>query len=271
MESTVEEEVEVQNDTRTLVAHPDESDQQTERILYLQSMMAISGIEESPYAKDVVRKWRKFFDYLSWFIYRRVKIPFASYIQPKKVTLRSRRDFPKLIGLIKASAFLNPKNRMIESIGGEEYIIAELEDYEVARSVFATTMKDIHGGKLQEFAGLLRCFVKEKNKTTFTISELVRFCNTPEPTIRRRVESALNGGMIKIFYSSKPVIYAVNNLNVEVPDVLPSVGEVKHKFQSFKIRQMDLKEENDGKSDICEESFNFSEDLREYLHEHGKE
>ncbi|MBU1228245.1 MAG: DUF669 domain-containing protein, partial [Actinobacteria bacterium] len=184
--TTVLEEGEFQDEARTIVIHPDESKEQTKRILKLQNKIAEVGLSSHPEQERIVTKWRTFFEEMSWHMPRRVRIPFAPLIEFKKDKIRTRRDNPKLLGLIAASAFLNQKSRIIEKRADDELIVAELEDYEVARRVLSPTLLEYYALRSASFVEELKEFKKSTGKDIFTIADMDKRSALSASTIRRR-------------------------------------------------------------------------------------
>ena len=75
-------------------------------------------------------------------------IPFAKYISFPQESLRSRRDFERFLSLIQAVAlFRQFQKDAKQTAGGEEYIVADLDDYRVAfdlgMKLFTATLSPI--------------------------------------------------------------------------------------------------------------------------------
>ena len=118
-----------ENETRLLFVKMDETEELTRAILHQQAVeAAIGGIEAEP---ELFRPWQ---DLIRSLTLTRVVIPFANQLVPHFPAdrVRSRRDFPKLLGLIQASAFLHQHQRETD---GEE-IIADARDYRIAKELF---------------------------------------------------------------------------------------------------------------------------------------
>jgi hypothetical protein len=119
-----------ENETRLLFIEVDESDEQTRAINERQALEAEK--KTAPCPVEVFARWHEIIRNLERLD---VVIPFASQLAqslPKNV-IRSRRDFPKLLGLIEASAFLHQRDRKRHESGN---IVASFEDYNTAKALF---------------------------------------------------------------------------------------------------------------------------------------
>lgn len=118
-----------ENETRLLFLQMDESEAQTSAINCRQAMEAEGGI--SPMPPDLFAEWCEFFRSLKA---APVRIPFAKQLAKEFPVerVRSRRDFPKLLGLIEISAYLHQHHR--PSPDGN--ILAAPQDYLIAKELF---------------------------------------------------------------------------------------------------------------------------------------
>lgn len=118
-----------ENETRLLFVQMDESQELTREILRYQAWEAAMG--NSLVAESIFQPWHELIRNLK---HTKVRIPFASklafYFPSNRI--RSRRDFPKLLGLIETSAFLHQHQRTIE----DENVIANCQDYQIAKELF---------------------------------------------------------------------------------------------------------------------------------------
>jgi hypothetical protein len=119
-----------ENETRLLFLQVDESESQTRAINERQALEAEKRIAPCP--PDLYPQWHRFLRTLGPLP---VWIPFASQLAKclPEDRIRSRRDFPKLLGLIEASAFLHQHQRGRDSDGN---VTAAPRDYQIARDLF---------------------------------------------------------------------------------------------------------------------------------------
>jgi len=136
--TTAESELEDQMNTRIWLISLDESREQTKQVneftaeLYSIGMLGY-GVDELELKirriQDALKNLDKFdkdFECL---------IPYADLVAFPYTNIRSRRDFPKYLNLIKISAYLHQKQRPIVSVDDKRFIIATLQDYEIAREL----------------------------------------------------------------------------------------------------------------------------------------
>jgi len=123
VETTTKERVHPENQTRLFDIYVDESPEQTARILRMKALQAEKG---APNNEALVKVWRCMQELLNPY---EVVIPYASQLAGFFPTdkLRARRDFPRLLSLIKAHALLYQKQRRKSKDGK---VIAELSDLE---------------------------------------------------------------------------------------------------------------------------------------------
>jgi hypothetical protein len=119
-----------ENETRLLFVQMDETHEQTRAINERQAREAAGEIE--PPSPALYEGWHR---HLRTLQPAPVVIPFATQLAKHFPDTRvsSRRDFPKLLGLVEASAFLHQHQRQRDSLGR---IIAEQQDYSNAKDLF---------------------------------------------------------------------------------------------------------------------------------------
>ncbi len=125
-----------ENETRVLEVNLDESAVQTERILDAQAAQAAGlGLSDMTGA---IEEWRLVFDRLQPL---EVVVPQAKAVKDSipMCRLRARRDFPKLLSLIRAHAFLHQRTR--ERLNGK--VVAADTDVAVARALCAPLFSSI--------------------------------------------------------------------------------------------------------------------------------
>ncbi|HXY15264.1 MAG TPA: hypothetical protein VEI26_12255 [Terriglobales bacterium] len=141
-----------ENETRQLFIEVDESDAQTRAINAQQALEAEKKATACP--PEVYRAWQGFLASLES---KPVRIPFASQLADRLPSerVRSRRDFPKLLGLIEASAFLHQHRRSRDE---RDSIVAAPQDYLIAKELFEHCYcagPDSRVGELLKAAGKL--------------------------------------------------------------------------------------------------------------------
>jgi len=153
----------VENETRLLFVSVDESADQTTAILKRQAKMAVEGAV--PVSEETTNYWH---EYLRSLEPMPIFIPYAETLVGHFPCdrVRSRRDFPKLLGLIEASAFLHENKRERK----DNAVVAAPEDYFVAKRLFENSYATGPDSKLKE---LLAAAESLHAKDVFRISDLV--------------------------------------------------------------------------------------------------
>lgn len=154
-----------ENETRLLFIHIDQSPEQTQAINRRQAQVAAGKAEHCPEA--VFKVWHQFFGGLHE---NRVVIPFAEQLAAGMPIerLRSRRDFPKLLALIEASAYLHQGSRARDSDG---VILAGTDDYQIARALFESCYDTALDRSTAEF---LDAFKEHSEGSEFTVTQLMQ-------------------------------------------------------------------------------------------------
>jgi hypothetical protein len=153
-----------ENETRLLFIHMDESSELTQRILARQADEA-AGLTLALGGQDVLRRWHELIGSLTL---TEVTIPYAKTLAHCFPTdcVRSRRDFPRLLGLIQASAFLHQHQREIAGA----VILADADDYALAKSLFEHSYET---GPDKVVAELLRMTESPANRE-FSVGQLMQ-------------------------------------------------------------------------------------------------
>jgi len=150
-----------ENETRLLFINVDETREQTRAINRRQAVAAAKGTQSD--GEQTLQAWRNFLKELKTM---NVSIPYAeelaNYFPDTRV--RSRRDFPKLLEMIKNSAFLHQHKRQINN----ETVLAEPADYIAAKRFFESSYD---AGPDRKLKGLLDA--AESLQRDFRISDLV--------------------------------------------------------------------------------------------------
>lgn len=150
-----------ENETRLLFLQMDESEAQTRAVNERQAMEAEGLI--APVSPDLFTSWHEFFRSLKA---APVRIPFARQLVElfPAERVRSRRDFPKLLGLIEVSAYLHQHRRNRH----DGNIVASAYDYAVARELFEHCY---HTGPDKAIGELLEA--AEVIANGFTVADLI--------------------------------------------------------------------------------------------------
>lgn len=116
-----------QMSTRVWILSTDESVEQTKRILSFEAMK-----EKYPEKANIEVEKEAIRNALNELKPIKILIPYADFIDFPFNKIRVRRDFPKLLTLIKVSAYLHQYQRPRLLLNDEEYVIATFADYNIA-------------------------------------------------------------------------------------------------------------------------------------------
>jgi hypothetical protein len=200
-----------ENETRLLFIQMDESPELTREINERQAREA-EGLSAS--SKDSVKEWHKLLESLQP---NGISVPFASHLVryfPYE-QVRSRRDFPKLLGLIQVSAFLHQHQREQE----ENVVIANGIDYAVAKLVFENSYACGPEKAIRELVRVARSFQRD-----FTVAELIErigWGKTKTYDILSRAEE--RGYVAPAGYPRYRFVKDVTTSGLELPDELPTI------------------------------------------------
>lgn len=162
--TTVEAELEEQDETRLIELFVNESKYQTERILAYQAKKAAGKVESADEEREyLINRIKNLAE-------GQVVIPYAEKIK-FPIALRSRRDFPKLLSLIGAAAVLSQESRATEMAGDKLIIEATLDDFYYARTVIKHTLMHSQS-HLSPRAEELLGYLRDKELEEFTFQDL---------------------------------------------------------------------------------------------------
>ena len=122
--------------SRFFVTSVDESREQTQAILeYQRKRQTLDGLSSSSTAEQAIRRHRSFQRLIRPLA---VVNPYADQLTYRPDSLRSRRDQPKYLNLIRAVAFLRQMAKPVKDrAGGTAYIEADLDDMRIANDLAA--------------------------------------------------------------------------------------------------------------------------------------
>jgi hypothetical protein len=149
-----------ENETRLLFCSMDESEMLTQEINRRQAREAAIGQELTDGMNFA--EWRELILALKE---TNIRVPFAPELAVTfpAGNVRSRRDFPKLLALVMASAFLHQHHRLIE-----DGIVATPDDYRVAKRVFEWSYEAGPDKALRQLLSKAREFTEE-----FSVGDLM--------------------------------------------------------------------------------------------------
>ena len=180
-------------ETRCLSIPIDDSPSQTRRVL-----LATAWGNESKGWLSQHQPWIEFQEWLAAAEHR-VQIPFAdalaAAIDPRAI--RIRRDFGKLLSLIKAHAILHQRNRERDRDG---QILATLDDYEMVRGLVSDLMTEAAGATVSptvaETVRALQQALSLSMESSVTVTDVAHCLQLDPSTTWRRIQEAIAHGYI---------------------------------------------------------------------------
>lgn len=170
--TTTDARVHAENETRVLSVYPDDSKQQTERVLEISDFKyrGLSGPSDAE-----IKKWQNIQRVLKPYP---IFIPFVEEIRKvfPKEPVRVRRDYSKFLSLLSVVTLLHQKQRTIKQIGEVEYLVASIADFYITKVLFEETLQKT----IYELPPKSEFIIDEAKKLTsgaldnFSISELAR-------------------------------------------------------------------------------------------------
>ena len=132
----------MENETRSFDLFVDESEQQTVEIFAAQTHRYTDPMP-SVERERILQRWRNVSRLL---VPLPVLIPFADRIKLPTNPLRVRRDWPRVLGLVEASALLHQRQRLSTEKNGHLYLIATVDDYAIARELVISLLEPVLSG-----------------------------------------------------------------------------------------------------------------------------
>ncbi len=191
IETTTRSHIHPENETRCFEIFIDESEEQTIRIYEAQNRKhEITGLDK----EAILRPWKN--------AQRLLKpcpicIPYIDLIKFPTRPLRVRRDRPKFLALIEASALLRQRRREKKIINGREFILADIEDYTIAYSLVSKVLESVLKGLSPKVKDLIEV-AKQFNDREFTNKDLREKVAWNEKTLEKYVKEAVAWGFFEI-------------------------------------------------------------------------
>ena len=208
-----------QMSTRVWILSTDESVEQTKRILEFEakkeSHPSSESIEEE---KEAIRKALKELKPV------KILIPYASFIEFPFNKIRVRRDFPKLLTLIKTSAYLHQYQRPRIALNGEEYVIATFADYNIAyslaRKVFRPTILGLPEGVLKVYDVCKKLIQGSIEITSRTVTEN---CEYSQSTVQHYLNQLVRARLLLRDESQREYRYSLMEAEDGALDCIASI------------------------------------------------
>jgi hypothetical protein len=223
-----------ENETRLFTVLVDDSPAMTREVLAHQA--AVARGDHQPVAVDNLRAA---FTWLHVATAKKAVIPFADLLSdaiPNK-PLRVRRDFPRLINLIKACALLHQQQRERDDQGR---VIATLADYAMVRElvlpVFLRALKGITEKTLELVRALKRVLADKAKRSlwpTANYADLKEVTGRDKPYISRWLGPALELGLVEDVHHGergKAAALKLGSVGAQDGGVLPTVKHLARKL-----------------------------------------
>jgi hypothetical protein len=141
-QTTTKPHLHAENETRCFDLFVDETEEQTEKIHAAQSQRYTDPMSKVDREK-ILRRWRNAARLLAPMP---VLIPFANQMKFPTKPLRVRRDWPRFLGLVEASALLHQRQRQCVEKNGRLYLVATVDDYAIARELITSLLESVLSG-----------------------------------------------------------------------------------------------------------------------------
>jgi len=140
--TTTRESLHPENETRIIELTLDETVEQTGRIHRRQAADRVAGIDPTRIAtiEELWRGAQRALESLP------VIVPFAKLIRFPTNRVRARRDFPKLLNLVEASAFIHQRQRERREVAGRMHLVADVRDYALAYDLMNAFLQRVQAG-----------------------------------------------------------------------------------------------------------------------------
>lgn len=182
MESTTSAKLDIQNSSRCLLLHLDESPKATEAVLKAQRLSRAGGRAKK---RDDIIHWHH--EFQKELKPLPVRIPYIKHITFPNHKVEFRRSQEHFLTLIEACALLNQKDRKV--VCG--VIEATLEDYRTAYELFSTVFKEADREVSLGSIKLLRAMEGQK-VVSFTMRQALTITGMSYGSLHRAIKELLN-------------------------------------------------------------------------------
>ena len=141
-----------ENETRNFDLYIDDSESQTEAIFEASNKKHLVEVDPQE-TERILKLWQNAHRLLEPLP---VLIPYVGAIEFPTKPLRVRRDRPRFLALIEASALLHQYQRERREINGQSYVVANPDDYDIARELASKILNQVLKGatpKCEELVG----------------------------------------------------------------------------------------------------------------------
>ena len=244
--TTTKAKLNLENENRCLSVEADESPKQTIRILKANAARENNISKNKIDEEKTTKSWKKVQRVIALSNHS-VIVPYALALQSflPKNNIRIRRDFDKIISLIKAHALLHQFNRKKNSEGNIE---ATMKDYSIVRKI---AMKPLSLGlDLKENDTIIRTYkaikaLRTKVPTkTVSLKELTKELNIDKSTASRYVKATIKKGYIRNkmpWKKGQPFDLVLGAKLTTKKNLLPEMTELNEKYNKMKKRAKSTK------------------------------
>jgi len=230
--------IEEQLNNRSWIMSLDVTQQQTEKILEYQDM-----INKCEFKNNELKK-RKIYDALKQLKPYHFIVPFADrkLLNIPAHDIRARRDYEKLLTLIKCSTYLHQMQRdILEDDNGNKYLVCDLKDYEIAKTYAHSILGATFSGLTNSQIDLLNFLRKSSWKDDFQISDIMRNLGKSQPHWFTQLKQLEDLGHVTVDRSAgKTGNYSLNEYKItkviNLPDSKDLQAFTQTTYKSIKSR-----------------------------------
>ncbi|OVE76836.1 hypothetical protein BVX98_04565 [bacterium F11] len=195
VETTTKTHLHPENETRTFDIYVDESEQHTIKVFEAQDRRFTNPIHPEIRTRTL-KRWQNAQRLLKPYP---VLIEFARQIPFPTKPLRVRRDRPKFMALIEASALLHQYQRTTKSINDTTYLVATIEDYAIARELALPILKNVLKGTTPKCVELVEEARKlSDDQLEITKKSLEDTLKWDRKTVSKYLKEALARGCLEV-------------------------------------------------------------------------
>jgi hypothetical protein len=227
-------ELHAENETRVWSILVDDSPDTTRRVLEVQAQIASGAFE--PADDD---RLRLAFEWLTTAGAKEAVVPFAELLPEHMPNqpLRLRRDFPRLLSLIRMCAILHQKQRERDNEGR---VLATLADYAMVRELVAAIFERGVLGLIEKTTDLVKALervlaTRGGQDLSASYSDLVKETGKPKCYISRWLKPALQVGLVDNTNAGKqghPAALKLGHYQLGRCEGLPVVQSLAQKFRT---------------------------------------
>jgi len=203
-------------ENRTMFIYIDTSEEQTKKIIEYHKRLA-SDVEFKQFIEQKVkRRCMAYRIFLKTLQKLDVIIPrelLEEFERDMPLTIRTRRDYPRLISFIKAHAVLNQHRRKIIEVDGKRYVVADMEDVEFVKRHIYPRLRDLMIGLKQvhkEVYQAVKALVEDEGKAWVTVREVQRMLKGYSYRwVKQAMDDLVEKGLLSVDTSTKPYRYTL--------------------------------------------------------------